>query len=136
MSMHRRAALVAALGVLSAGIALPWSVRAAVSAEEKAMAERPPAPVRMVQPEYPDPARSEGVEGTVLLRVRVDAAGVPVETEVVEGVEEHPELGEAAEKALLQWEFEPATDHGEPVEASVMVPVRFAMDGGRADDAQ
>lgn len=77
-------------------------------------------------PEYPLSARRLGQEGVVLLRVKVDPAGVPAEVHLAKssGV---ASLDEAALKAVRGWTFVPARQGQEPVAAWVEVPIRFRL---------
>lgn len=78
------------------------------------------------KPGYPLIARRRGLEGTVRLDVRVSAEGIPISVRVRESGG-HESLDEAALTAVWHWRFVPARRGGEPVEASVVVPVRFRL---------
>ena len=78
------------------------------------------------KPGYPMIARRRGLEGTVRLDVRVSAEGIPVAVKVRESGG-HESLDEAAVTAVWHWRFVPARRGGEPVEASVVVPIRFRL---------
>ncbi len=78
------------------------------------------------KPGYPMIARRRGLEGTVRLDVRVSAEGIPVAVKVRESGG-HEALDEAAVTAVWHWRFVPARRGGEPVEASVVVPIRFRL---------
>lgn len=81
-------------------------------------------------PDYPRIAMRKGWEGTVLLRVRVDARGRPVSVEVVRS-SGHRVLDEAARRAVsTRWSFRPALRDGMPVEAVGTVPVAFSLGRG------
>lgn len=126
MPIHRAALAAAVVAVLAAS----FSPRATAEkgGEEDAVFDEAPKPVHVVQPDYPERARSEGVEGTVVLRVEIGTDGKPRRVAIVSGVEGHPELADSAVKALRQWRFDPATKEGEAVVAEVSVPFRFALD--------
>lgn len=51
---------------------------------------------------YPEPARSNGVQGTVAVEVVLDAAGNVSEARIVSGPQE---LRKAAQQSVLQWHF-------------------------------
>ena len=73
-----------------------------------------------------------GIEGTVLLTVRVDAAGGVAGAEIRES-SGAPALDRVALEAVLAWRFSPALREGEPVEDSLLLRVRFSLlDVGRA----
>lgn len=78
------------------------------------------------KPGYPLIARRRGLEGTVRLDVRVSAEGIPISVRVRESGG-HESLDDAALTAVWHWRFVPARRGGEPVEASVIVPVRFRL---------
>lgn len=79
------------------------------------------------QPEYPDSAREEGHEGTVILRVLVDEHGKPGAVDVVRssGFGNLDEAGRAAVRGAL---FKPYLDEGHAVSVYVIVPLRFQLD--------
>lgn len=82
------------------------------------------------KPAYPMMARRRGLEGTVRLDVRVAADGVPTAVKVRES-SGHESLDETAVTAVWHWRFVPAKRGGEPIEDTVVVPVRFKL----GDDA-
>jgi TonB family protein len=124
MPVHRLAL------VLAVALALGASVLPIASADDAASSEAefdtPPRVVHQVAPEYPESAKEKGVEGRVLLEVQVDVEGAP-RVVVREGVPDHPELDKAASDAVAEWRFEPAQKDGEPVAATVLVPIEFKM---------
>ena len=78
-------------------------------------------------PVYPRPAIQRGIEGTVMLRVHVDASGNPIEVSI-----EHSSgsriLDEAALKHVkARWKFVPAQSNGQAVEAWGLVPVEYVL---------
>ena len=88
--------------------------------------EHPPVPVSRVLPEYPTVARSQGLEGEVVLRAIVDRRGA-VEPDIVV-VESVPLLDPAAIEALRRWRFEPGRDvNNRPVRVVIEVPLRFRL---------
>lgn len=90
------------------------------------------APVRLATlhappPAYPAVARRAGMEGTVVLRVLVDAQGIPREVRV-DQTSGHHELDRAARNQVLRhWRFRPAEWQGKPVQAWALVPVTFSL---------
>ncbi len=98
------------------------------SAEEaKIDVDRMPVPTGTVQPKYPEKARKAGVQGMVILKVKVSDTGSVAAVQVEEGVEGHAELDEAAVEAVKQWRFEPAQKDGKPVAIEVQIPVKFRL---------
>lgn len=79
-----------------------------------------PAPV------YPNLSRRLREVGTVQLRVRVSAAGMPMEV-LMATSSGYARLDEAALAAVKKWKFQPAQRNGNPVEAWVLVPVEFSL---------
>lgn len=84
----------------------------------------PPVPIASPGPRYPARALRRGESGEVLLRVHVDARGLPVQIEVASSSGSR-ELDRAASNAVRRWRFRPATQSGEPVSGVVNVPVTF-----------
>ena len=76
---------------------------------------------------FPPQALRQHVQGTVLLRVLVDAAGKPVQVDIAHG-SGHPVLDRSArEQVLAHWRFQPAIVDGHAVRAWAMVPVNFVL---------
>ncbi len=80
------------------------------------------------KPVYPHAARRRGMQGTVLLSVRVGAEGRALGVALKES-SGFALLDRAAQEAVAAWRFVPASRAGRPVEASVEVPIRFALEG-------
>ena len=88
-----------------------------------AVAELPIVLAR-VAPTYPKAAREAGVEGTVMVNARVGRDGHVVDAKIAESI---GLLDIAALSAVRQWTFKPAkAADGQPVEATVRVPVTFS----------
>ncbi|WP_305804695.1 energy transducer TonB [Stenotrophomonas sp. YIM B06876] len=76
-------------------------------------------------PAYPREALRSGAQGTVVLRVRVDERGLPVEV-AIERSSGHRSLDNAARSQVARyWKFHPALDHGRPVQAYGLIPIDF-----------
>jgi protein TonB len=75
---------------------------------------------------YPDEAKRAGVEGTVVLSVKVDAEGKVVAARVLSG----PGYGlnEAALDAIKRFKFHPAIKNGEPVSTELKYLYTFLLD--------
>ena len=68
-----------------------------------------------------------GEQGTVVLRVRVDERGAPVEV-TIERSSGYRDLDRAARDTVAdRWRFHPAQRDGPPVPAWGLVPVRFTL---------
>jgi TonB family protein len=76
-------------------------------------------------PEYPEPARQAGVQGTVVLDTVVSVEGAVTQVKFVSGPEA---LAQAAMDAVRSWRYEPYLVNGQPVtvESSVVVNFRIA----------
>ncbi|MDE2583823.1 MAG: energy transducer TonB [Betaproteobacteria bacterium] len=80
------------------------------------------------KPAYPPLSRRLGEEGKVLLKVSVTAQGTAEQVEVHKS-SGFSRLDAAARDAVQRWRFVPARRGDEPVAASVLVPITFALEG-------
>jgi protein TonB len=71
--------------------------------------------------------RRRGIEGTVVLKVRVTDQG-RVEAVQVERSAGQPDLDQSATEAVQRWRFAPARRSGEPIAVWVLIPVEFRLD--------
>lgn len=78
-------------------------------------------------PAYPRRELARGIEGTVDLRVLVDANGLPTTIERIGG-SGNRNLEMAAIRALKRWRFQPHTVNGAPQAAWARVPFVFHLD--------
>jgi TonB family protein len=97
--------------------------RATAVTTVKAMA-RATEPVKLtdVMPEYPEIARSAGVQGTVTIAATVATDGTIDGAKVVRSV---PLLDAAALEAVKQWTYKPSMLNGKAVPANLVVNVQF-----------
>ena len=106
--------------------------KADAGSREKSQPITPPnssaAYLRNPPPRYPVSARRNGEQGTVTLRVFVTKEGVPASVSV-HTTSGSPSLDQAALEAVKSWKFVPARQGTEPVDASVLVPIVFRLDG-------
>ena len=79
-----------------------------------------------VIPRYPESARRQGIEGTVLVKARVTERGL-VDAVQVGRSSGHQDLDQAAVEAVSRWRFEPAHRGRQPVAVWVLIPVEFAL---------
>jgi protein TonB len=79
------------------------------------------------EPEYPSLSRRLGEEGRVLLRVLVNAEGLPEQVELRQS-SGHPRLDQAALGTVRRWRFTPARRGSERLAAWVLVPLSFRLD--------
>jgi TonB family protein len=84
-----------------------------------------PRPIYTPEPEFSDQARKAGVEGTITLKVAVDANGDVAEVKVVKGLGSG--LDEKAIEAVRTWKFKPGTEDGTPVRSEIDVEVSFHL---------
>lgn len=80
----------------------------------------PPNPV------YPARSRKSGEQGSVTVRVLVDAAGRPSQI-MLQASSGHPALDEAAISAVRAAQFRPYSDGGAPQPVWVLVPINFVL---------
>jgi len=80
------------------------------------------------KPVYPGLSRRLGEEGKVQLKVQVTAQGTAEQVEIHHS-SGFPRLDQAARDAVWRWRFVPARRGDEPVAASVIVPITFALEG-------
>ena len=93
--------------------------------KDKTRSAKEPRILRKVNPVYPVEAKADGLEGTVLIEVRLAKDGTVAEARVTSG---HPTLAEASLAAVRQWRYEPVLGpDGEPVEATLTVTIRFTL---------
>lgn len=77
-------------------------------------------------PNYPAVAIANHWEGTVLLRVYIDADGIVEEVEVARS-SGHPVLDGAAVNAVRRWRGAPAQRNGAAISTTELLPVRFKL---------
>jgi len=88
---------------------------------------KPVRPAKAERPPYPQFAREQGWEGTVVLRIQVNQTGTvdSVETRKSSGFSI---LDESALQSVKTWTFEPAKDGEIPIPVTVDLPIRFDLD--------
>jgi TonB family protein len=85
---------------------------------------RPPQKVHSVNPVYPQDAKDAGVQGVVVIEVKIAPDGSVAEAWVVQSI---PILDQAALDAVRQWRFTPTLLNGAPVPIIVTVTVNFSL---------
>jgi len=80
--------------------------------------------VRRIEPEYPEKAKQEHVQGAVVLQALVDDAGDVQQLRVVSG---DSRLATAAMEAVRHWQFKPYTPNGQPTQFETRITVNFAL---------
>ena len=86
--------------------------------------------LRSVHPIYPRIAKKSGWEGTVLVRVTVEANGRASKVDVSRS-SGHKVLDDAAVKAIKRWSFRPARDGNIPIRSVVVIPIGFSLSSQR-----
>jgi TonB family protein len=88
---------------------------------------KPVRPTKAEHPPYPQFARAQGWEGTVVLRIKINQSGAvdSVRTRKSSGF---PILDESAIHSVKTWRFEPAKDGEFPIPVTVDLPIRFDLD--------
>lgn len=100
----------------------------AVAAPAVELSASSPVPITSPPPAYPARALRRGESGEVLLRVHVDARGVPAEVAVASSSGSR-DLDRAAQRAVRRWRFRPAMRDGQPAAGVVTVPINFERGG-------
>lgn len=114
------------------GVVPPDAIQQAAAREDDGTAT--PAPIsppsansyllQRVEPEYPEAARQQHIQGPVVLNVLVGASGAVRELTVISG---DPLLAKAATDAVRQWRFNPHQLKGKAVEFETRITVKFAL---------
>lgn len=86
-----------------------------------------PVPISSPAPRYPSAALRRREGGTVLVRVEVDPAGMPVGVALVQRSGSR-DLDRAAMQAVRAWRFQPAQRNGQPVAGSLVIPIDFRVE--------
>jgi TonB family protein len=113
----------------SAGADKAVGIKRAASLEPEGVMELSPAAAEnsllaRVEPEYPEAAREQKIQGTVVLGVHIAADGNVQEVQVVSG---QPVLAQAASEAVKQWKFKPRQVNGSPAEMQTKVTLNFRL---------
>jgi protein TonB len=86
--------------------------------------EELPEAIQRVAPVYPEQARLDGAQGTVLVQALVGRDGLVRDARIQKSI---PGLDDAALEAVRKWRFKPAMALGRPVAVWVAIPVRFSL---------
>lgn len=90
-----------------------------------APSDRPvPLPGQSPPPSYPPAALRRGESGTVVVRVDVDAGGLPLDAKIIQRSGSR-DLDRAALDAVRGWRFQPAQSNGQPMVGSLEIPFDF-----------
>ncbi len=80
--------------------------------------------VQRVEPEYPNAARQQHIQGTVLIDVTVGATGAVEALSLVSG---ESQLMAAAEQAVRQWKFQPLIKDGKAEKFESRIAIDFTL---------
>ena len=75
-------------------------------------------------PTYPAEARSQNIEGTVLIAMEIGTDGAVCDLALISG---HPLLAPAAIDAVRQWKYRPYLLNGTPVEIETQAQMNFVL---------
>lgn len=87
-----------------------------------------PCFARRAPPCYPRLALRRGEQGTVRLRLTINAAGVLTKVEVLQSAGRL--LDKAALKSARASSYRPALQNGKPVDSTAILPIRFILENG------
>ena len=105
----------------------PVPARAAAPLAGEGEPFTPPAYLRTPEPPYPPAMRRNRIEGSVRLRILLDAQGAPQQVEIVSS-SGHSEFDTTAHQWVLQrWRFTPARRGAQAVPGAVVTSVRFVL---------
>lgn len=106
---------------------LPAKTRDDSSATDSAVVSAPKASVQLlkqVEPEYPEAARQQRIQGPVVLDAKVGKDGEVQQLAVISG---NPMLATAASAAVLKWRFKPLVQDGRAVSFQTKITVDFVL---------
>lgn len=89
----------------------------------------PPKLIKKVDPAYPPEALSQQISGKVRVYYVIGGDGVVYNAHAIsgEGLSDDPSLRKAAEEAVIQWRYQPATIDGKPIQMNaVTVDITFS----------
>lgn len=80
--------------------------------------------IHRVEPEYPEEARKQQIQGPVALDVHINQDGAVQQLKVLSG---DSLLAQAAIDAVKQWRFQPHTVNGHAVEMQTRITLNFKL---------
>jgi len=101
--------------------------RAAGPAPAAGAGDAPAAYLSGTPPVYPEQARRRGWEGTVQLRVQLDANGIVQGVTILQS-SGYSVLDQAAASQISRWRFKPSLHNGTPQPSTLRVPVKFRLE--------
>lgn len=119
-------AFLAAMLILSAGLALAQKDAGGEKGKLQKKDVTEPVLVSKVDPAYPAEAKADKVTGVVVLRVTINTEGVVSEAKAEKSPDSR--LSEAAIAAVKQWKYKPArTKAGKAVEVQASITINFQL---------
>jgi len=94
--------------------------------ERGAVPDSDPIYLRNPAPIYPQLAREQGWEGTVVLKIFVESDGQPASIEILQS-SGYRILDESAVSAVQKWQFLPTRTGGFTFSSWIKIPVRFTL---------
>jgi len=89
-------------------------------------------PLVRVEPDYPESASRQGLEGWVVVEFTVTSSGVVKDPRVLHA-EPQRIFDQAAMKSVLRWRYSPQVENGVPVDKQARVKIVFQLPkGGRS----
>lgn len=82
-----------------------------------------PTPIRRITPVYPEKCKKEGIEGTVVLEIKIDEEGNVIDAKILKSV--HPNIDKAAMEAIKKWKYKPVLKDGKPAPVVFAVTINF-----------
>jgi periplasmic protein TonB len=82
--------------------------------------------IKKVPPTYPQEARDQRVEGTVVMKVEISTEGDVTELTVISGP---GLLAPAAVEAAKQWKYKPYLLNGQPIAVETQITLNFKLSG-------
>lgn len=87
-----------------------------------------PEMIKEVAPEYPDSAKSNGIEGAVMVKALIDKTGKVVKAEVAKESGKNCGFEKAVVEAALKCLYKPGIQNKKPVAAWVTYKVSFVLE--------
>jgi TonB family protein len=79
--------------------------------------------IHRVEPEYPEAARAQNLQGKVVLKIRIQPNGTVEDVQLVSGA---PVLAQAAIAAVMQWKFKPQAQ-GDLAKMQTQITLNFRL---------
>ncbi|MGD2114415.1 MAG: energy transducer TonB [Acidobacteriota bacterium] len=92
----------------------------------------PPRRIAGPAPSYPEDARKERIEGTVVIQAVIEKDGRVSHTRVLKSLS--PSLDRASREAIGGWTFEPARLDGDPVSVFYTLTINYRLDKEKHQD--